>query len=460
VHPEGKVLIIGGGIANFTNVAATFKGIIRALREYQAKLIQHEVKVFVRRGGPNYQEGLKAMRTLGETLGVPIHVYGPETHITAIIPLALSKEKIVHSTSNNELGFAESMFMGGTPVTTSQNNLAGPAKIAATLKLENPTSEMARFSPDTPHDHPNYAPFTKDTRAFIWGMQPRAVQGMLDFDHMCGRHHPSVAGMIYPFGGTHVQKFYWGAQETLLPVFTGLAEASGKFPEVDTVINFASFRSVYSTTVEIIEWTVAARARGEKGIASIAIIAEGVPERRARSLIALAAAAGVMIIGPATVGGIKPGCFKIGNTGGMIDNIVSCRLYRPGSVAYVSKSGGMSNELNNLLARTTDGAYEGVAIGGDRYPGTTFIDHILRYEADPAVKMIVLLGEVGGTEEYNVAKACKTGKITKPVVAWCIGTCAGLFGSEVIVLSLALSKSLCSISGSIWSRGSSSQFRF
>ncbi len=67
------------------------------------------------------------------------------------------------------------------------------------------------------------------------------------------------------------------------------------------------------------------------------------------------------------VGGIKPGCFKIGNTGGMIDNIVSSKLYRPGSVAYVSRSGGMSNELNNIISRTTNGVYEGVAIGGDRW---------------------------------------------------------------------------------------------
>ena len=61
-HPQGKILIIGGGIANFTNVAATFKGIIRALKEFKSGLINHKVKIYVRRGGPNYQEGLRAMR--------------------------------------------------------------------------------------------------------------------------------------------------------------------------------------------------------------------------------------------------------------------------------------------------------------------------------------------------------------------------------------------------------------
>lgn len=73
-HAQGKLLIIGGGIANFTNVASTFKGIITALKEYKNELIRHQVRIFVRRGGPNYQEGLKAMRLLGETLGVEIQV--------------------------------------------------------------------------------------------------------------------------------------------------------------------------------------------------------------------------------------------------------------------------------------------------------------------------------------------------------------------------------------------------
>jgi hypothetical protein len=57
----------------------------------------------------------------------------------------------------------------------------------------------------------------------------------------------------------------------------------------------------------------------------------------------------------------------------MMDNIISSKLYRAGSVGYVSKSGGMSNELNNILSYTTNGTYEGIAIGGDRYPGSTFI---------------------------------------------------------------------------------------
>ena len=60
-------------------------------------------------------------------------------------------------------------------------------------------------------------------------------------------------------------------------------------------------------------------------IKTIAIIAEGIPENKTKKLNKLARDQGVTIIGPATVGGIKPGCFKIGNTGGMLDNILDSK---------------------------------------------------------------------------------------------------------------------------------------
>jgi ATP citrate (pro-S)-lyase len=90
---KGKFLLIGGGIANFTDVANTFKGIVRALKEYKDKLKENNVKIYVRRGGPNYKEGLRVMRELGEQLGVPIEVYGPETHMTKIVSMALKGGK-------------------------------------------------------------------------------------------------------------------------------------------------------------------------------------------------------------------------------------------------------------------------------------------------------------------------------------------------------------------------------
>ena len=93
--PQGrpKYLLIGGGIANFTDVAKTFTGIVMALKEYTQKLRDANVKIFVRRGGPNYQEGLRLMKELGKDLGVPIEVYGPEMHMTRIVNLALEQKQ-------------------------------------------------------------------------------------------------------------------------------------------------------------------------------------------------------------------------------------------------------------------------------------------------------------------------------------------------------------------------------
>ncbi|QIW99685.1 hypothetical protein AMS68_005203 [Peltaster fructicola] len=89
LHPEGKVLFIGGGIANFTNVASTFKGVIRALRGVAPLLLEHKVQIWVRRAGPNYQEGLKNIKGVGQELGLNMHVFGPEMHVSGIVPLAL-----------------------------------------------------------------------------------------------------------------------------------------------------------------------------------------------------------------------------------------------------------------------------------------------------------------------------------------------------------------------------------
>jgi ATP-citrate lyase beta-subunit len=86
---RGKILLIGGGIANFTDVAKTFEGIIQALDEYKDKIKKNNIKIFVRRGGPNYKEGLENMRRAGEKMGLDLRVFGPETHITRIVSLAL-----------------------------------------------------------------------------------------------------------------------------------------------------------------------------------------------------------------------------------------------------------------------------------------------------------------------------------------------------------------------------------
>ncbi|XP_046894290.1 ATP-citrate synthase isoform X1 [Hypomesus transpacificus] len=425
-HPDGKVLIIGGSIANFTNVAATFKGIVRAIRDYQGPLKEHEVMIFVRRGGPNYQEGLRVMGEVGKTTGIPIHVFGTETHMTAIVGMALGHRPIPNQppVAAHTANFLLSSGSASTPASsrTASFSETKPGSGASPAKKPKPGGPPERETSSARTGVKVTTLFSKHTKSIVWGMQTRAVQGMLDFDYVCSREEPSVAAMVYPFTGDHKQKFYWGHKEILVPVYKNMGDAMKKHPGVDVVISFASLRSAFDSTMETMQYPQ---------IHTIAIIAEGIPEAQTRKIIKVADEKGVTIIGPATVGGIKPGCFKIGNTGGMLDNILASKLYRPGSVAYVSRSGGMSNELNNIISRTTDGVYEGVAIGGDRYPGSVFTDHVLRYQDTPGVKMIVMLGEIGGTEEYKICQGIKQGRITKPVVSWCIGTCATMFSSEV-----------------------------
>jgi len=89
--PRGKILIIGGAIANFTDVAKTFTGIIQAFEEWADKLKAHKTKIYVRRGGPNYEKGLKDIKEAADRLGLDIEVYGPETHVTDIVRMALEK---------------------------------------------------------------------------------------------------------------------------------------------------------------------------------------------------------------------------------------------------------------------------------------------------------------------------------------------------------------------------------
>ncbi|TEA40128.1 hypothetical protein DBR06_SOUSAS8210053 [Sousa chinensis] len=418
-HPDGKILIIGGSIANFTNVAATFKGIVRAIRDYQGPLKEHEVTIFVRRGGPNYQEGLRVMGEVGKTTGIPIHVFGTETHMTAIVGMALGHRPIPNQppTAAHTANFL--LNASGSTSTPAPSRTASfsesRADEVAPAKKAKPAMPLGKSA----------TLFSRHTKAIVWGMQTRAVQGMLDFDYVCSRDEPSVAAMVYPFTGDHKQKFYWGHKEILIPVFKNMADAMKKHPEVDVLISFASLRSAYDSTMETMN---------HAQIRTIAIIAEGIPEALTRKLIKKAEQKGVTIIGPATVGGIKPGCFKIGNTGGMLDNILASKLYRPGSVAYVSRSGGMSNELNNIISRTTDGVYEGVAIGGDSVLSTGVLPtpvHTPHLTESPAHEYPPCSHQIGGTEEYKICRGIKEGRITKPVVCWCIGTCATMFSSEV-----------------------------
>ncbi len=268
--------------------------------------------------------------------------------------------------------------------------------------------------------------FSKTTTALFYNLKPLPIQQMLDFDYLCERT-PSVVAIIHP-GRKGFHKAFFGQKEILIPIYESLAEAANKHPSAEVLINFASFRSAFAPSKEALE---------SSSIRTIVIVAEGVPENQTKELIALTKKNHKLIIGPSTVGGIAAGVFRIaGYAGGKTENLLRAKLYRPGSVGLVSKSGGMMNELFNMIARATNGIKEGVAIGGDVYPGSTLLDHLLRFENDPDIKLLVALGELGGRQEYEIIEAIKgteknPSKLTKPLIMWVSGTCASLFPWEV-----------------------------
>ncbi len=256
-----------------------------------------------------------------------------------------------------------------------------------------------------------YELFTRDSRCFFLGTQEVAAQRMLDSDFKC-RRSPSVAGFVGNNEG--LSWLLFGKGEIAIPIYTSLEKAAEEHPDVDIVINFRSFRSAFEDAKVALEIP---------SIRILVIIAEGIPERQMKILIRKAKNLGKVIIGPATVGGIAAGAFRIGNSGGTIKNIMESKLNRPGSVGYTGVSGGLFNEMSSTIAKVTDGVYESIPVGGDTYPGSTLLEHLLRYEANPNIKMLVMAGELGGRNEYDIVQALKDGRITKPLIAWVSGTC-------------------------------------
>jgi len=264
--------------------------------------------------------------------------------------------------------------------------------------------------------------FNRDTQAIFWNNHQTAIQRMLDYDTLIGRERPSVAAIASATSGSRFGKFFFGTSEILIPLYRNTTEAAAAHPNAGVLLNFASFRRAYRITSEALELPQ---------IKTIMVTAEGIPERHARALKLQARELGKLIIGPSTVGAITPGAFKIANIGGTIENIIASKLHRPGSCGLVTRSGGLFNELANIIALNADGIAEGIAIGGDRFAASSFLEHMLRMEANPQVKYLLLLGEVGGKEEYRVIKAIEDGQIRKPVISWCVGTIAQHFSTGV-----------------------------
>ena len=131
------------------------------------------------------------------------------------------------------------------------------------------------------------------------------------------------------------------------------------------------------------------------------VMSERVPRLDTCKLVAAAAEVGCIVIGPNSLGLIRPGIAKLGTVGGRLDNVQ--RSYRPGEVAVLSRSGGMTTEIASFLTSRGIGQSIAVGIGGDSIVGANFLELIELLESDDQTNSVVIYGEPGGTAEEDLA---------------------------------------------------------
>jgi succinyl-CoA synthetase alpha subunit len=153
----------------------------------------------------------------------------------------------------------------------------------------------------------------------------------------------------------------------------------------------------------------------DAGIRLVVCITEGIPVVDMMRVIPFVREKGVRLIGPNCPGLISPGQAKVG--------IIPGSICTPGNVGLVSRSGTLTYEVVNHLTKAGIGQTTCVGIGGDPIIGTNFIDTLAAFQADPETKVIVMMGEIGGTDEQKAAAFVKA-SVTKPVVGFIAGQTA------------------------------------
>ncbi len=234
----------------------------------------------------------------------------------------------------------------------------------------------------------------KKTRLLIQGITGR--DGSFHAKQMMEYGTGVVAGVTPGKGG---QKF-----EDTVPIFNTVAEAV-KETGANTAVIYVPPAFAADAMMEA----------ADSGIAFIVCITEGVPVLDMTRVYPFVKEKGSRLLGPNCPGLITPGESNVG--------IIPGRICTPGSVGLVSRSGTLTYEVVYQLTRAKLGQTTCVGIGGDPINGTNFIDCLNAFEKDPATEAVVLIGEIGGTDEQEAARFVRE-KMKKPVVGFIAGQTA------------------------------------
>jgi len=150
----------------------------------------------------------------------------------------------------------------------------------------------------------------------------------------------------------------------------------------------------------------------DAGVHTVITITEGVPAHEMLRIQAYLRSREVRLLGPNCPGALSPGKANVG--------IIPAEIFRPGDIGLVSRSGTLTYQIGHELTQMGLGNSTIVGIGGDPVVGSSFVDILELFEADPETKYVVMVGEIGGDEEEKAADFIET-EMTKPVVAYIAG---------------------------------------
>jgi succinyl-CoA synthetase alpha subunit len=235
--------------------------------------------------------------------------------------------------------------------------------------------------------------------AIIVGTETRlVVQGLTGsegrFHGLRNREHGTqvVAGVTPGKGGQDVEG---------IPVFDTVAEAVSA-ESANTAMVFVPAAFAADAIYEAVD----------AGIGTVICITEGVPAHDMLRLHAYLRGRDVTLIGPNCPGALSPGKANVG--------IIPAEIFREGAVGLVSRSGTLTYQIGHELTQLGLGNSTIVGIGGDPVVGSSFIDMLARFEADPQTASVVMVGEIGGDEEEKAAAFIES-EMSKPVVAYIAG---------------------------------------